>query len=541
MADKKTAVMIAEEYLRNQLKTNLWSAGDRLPSLKRLAVLAGVSPNTMGAAVHRLGSEGIFAIIPRGRVSVTSSAQSAHALTHLSKPWQKKRVEIEKDLLNGRFGTEGSLPASKQMQAQYGISYNTLRKILNSLLTSGVVASYKHTFRVLPARTPETLSTIAFFSEGKSIDDMILPHPRERKLIDLLETECSQSRMKILPIGLDLSSSSGVRAAIARLGNDRKIGGFFLNAWWPTIPGVQGRYHDLLDALIAMNKPVAILDQDGEFELPPRLHYRRGLSIFQIAGRLAGCAIGRRLLSLGHRNTAFFSYRHGQRWSQKRLLGINEEFCKAGLPDGICAHTRDDVSLATELVLAAGGFSEADFERMFKQDMNREQYEDFFARYRAVNARLTLPDAGFFAEARTELSVLSRMAKEYPGSKAFPGVRSAVFRDLEDRLLNAYLQPVFEKALEDKRITAWVGANDATSLAGLAYLKQRHIKPGNEISVVSFENSHEGFEARLTSYDFNLAGIVHRMFRFLTEPIGESAPVRIAPIEVEGMLIERET
>ena len=62
------------------------------------------------------------------------------------------------------------------------------------------------------------------------------------------------------------------------------------------------------------------------------------------------------------------------------------------------------------------------------------------------------------------------------------------------------------------------------------------------VSVVGFDNEPvQAFAARLTSYDFNAAGFIHRMLDFIARPPMPRGPYRHVPIEVEGIVMQRGT
>jgi hypothetical protein len=68
----------------------------------------------------------------------------------------------------------------------------------------------------------------------------------------------------------------------------------------------------------------------------------------------------------------------------------------------------------------------------------------------------------------------------------------------ENRLAEA--RALFERALEDKGITAWVGCNDKAALSALRYLEGKGRKAPAHLSVAGFDNSRESFEGGLTSF-----------------------------------------
>ena len=76
------------------------------------------------------------------------------------------------------------------------------------------------------------------------------------------------------------------------------------------------------------------------------------------------------------------------------------------------------------------------------------------------------------------------------------------------------LEPMFDELTKDTTITAWVAATDGTALAACAFLRNRKIDVPAQISVCGFDNRLEATTGRLTSYDFDTAGIFNQAISF---------------------------
>jgi hypothetical protein len=104
--------------------------------------------------------------------------------------------------------------------------------------------------------------------------------------------------------------------------------------------------------------------------------------------------------------------------------------------------------------------------------------------------------------------------------------------------VNKRLKPLFEKALEIEGVTAWVCANDTTAVKALAFLKESKIAVPDSIAVISFDDTPDAVESRLTSYNFNMRALFDGIFDFLT---GVPLPGRKNPRVVEGFIVRRDT
>jgi DNA-binding LacI/PurR family transcriptional regulator len=112
---------------------------------------------------------------------------------------------------------------------------------------------------------------------------------------------------------------------------------------------------------------------------------------------------------------------------------------------------------------------------------------------------------------------------------------------LEAHALGPYLDKLFAKAIADKSITAWIVANDAIGNAGVKFLGERGIKIPGDVAMTSFDNMPESFQSRLSSYDFNIAGIVQEMIAFIQRKGTGLMQCKSPVVEIEGRIIERES
>jgi DNA-binding LacI/PurR family transcriptional regulator len=109
---------------------------------------------------------------------------------------------------------------------------------------------------------------------------------------------------------------------------------------------------------------------------------------------------------------------------------------------------------------------------------------------------------------------------------------------ITSQFLKSHMESHFREALEDRSLTAWVGANDMVGLVALGYLRGSRIAVPSRISVVSFDDMIEAFGVGLSSYNFNVAAIVRCMFEHILSPPRPRDPV-IADYEIPGMVMAR--
>jgi DNA-binding LacI/PurR family transcriptional regulator len=100
-----------------------------------------------------------------------------------------------------------------------------------------------------------------------------------------------------------------------------------------------------------------------------------------------------------------------------------------------------------------------------------------------------------------------------------------------------------KEALADRGITAWVGYNDEIALLALDFLQSHRVPVPRHISVVGFDDTLEGFGRGLTSYSFNVEGIVSQTLEHFLAPVSSRRAGRSPSevITVPGTMVERVT
>jgi hypothetical protein len=133
-----------------------------------------------------------------------------------------------------------------------------------------------------------------------------------------------------------------------------------------------------------MKRPVAIIDESGNYAVPSELITNPLVQIFRIAGISAGKQAARLLLELGHTSVAFLSPFHSTCWSQQRQRGLDEQYAKAGYSRGVHHMTNKElvgVELLLMKIMSDTGFDESQLRNIFSIDRTESQVEDLFRRF----------------------------------------------------------------------------------------------------------------------------------------------------------------
>jgi DNA-binding LacI/PurR family transcriptional regulator/DNA-binding transcriptional regulator YhcF (GntR family) len=535
------------EFIKRNLDQGVWQPGERLPSTKRLAASVGVSPVNISKAVVLLKSRGLIHGIPRGptRAGAEGSAKSADSETG-GRLQDFKRTALEKDILSGAYAHLGKLPSAKELQARYRCSFNTLRKILRALASEGVLRVEGRSHILAAYSRNRTHGRIVFITHRAGVM-LSAFNKADRLVIETLENECGRHGLDFDRMGIDFYNSIEVRKALMGPAIREPALGYIVDLWWYSTEHFRKAYTDVLAHLKAQKKPVAIIDELATFALPLELASNASFQVFRPQGRSAGGRIGRFLLEKGHHSVAYLSSTHNFSWSQERLAGIRDQFSNAGRPHGVKRFVWDtalwETIDATALhIHSIPGLTDDIIRRLSSIHLTGNQAEEMFRAVKEFRERDLFDkfDPDDFADYRRNFANLAAVIKRNPSQDFLEEIYEAFLRKGETRLATMTLGPLFKKAANDRTITAWVCANDSMAFSALSFLRERKIAVPGVVSVIGFDNTPvKALDKGLTSFDFNVLGAVHHILNFIGRPPRPRGLYRHAPIEVEGMIIER--
>jgi hypothetical protein len=118
----------------------------------------------------------------------------------------------------------------------------------------------------------------------------------------------------------------------------------------------------------------------------------------------------------------------------------------------------------------------------------------------------------------------------------FQGLAGAI---ASDRGIILWLAPLFKTVLKKSNTTAWICSSDQLAFAALAFLQNAHVDVPGKISVIGFDNWREAYEHQLSTFDFNMHGIIQESLLMIMDE--KSLKARPVMSEVDGYVVERRT
>jgi len=399
---------------------------------------------------------------------------------------------------------------------KYGSCFKTLKDVLGELSKNGLLLPHKRRYKIPSLSIRQGFTTITLVSYTVSAGD-----ERHFKILQLLEERCSQMNITLKKVLL--RKEEGKTGKLVRVGTgyynfqerqerqkELQRGNFsfdtpeFTNTMGFIVFNMPFSAGEIASELASrFNVPIAILDQRDEYEFPsiPGTGTRIKRFTLSTTSR-ASTAVGRFLLSLGHRKIAYIATSHGQKWSSNRLQGLRNAWENTGTAGEVIACT-------------------CHYDAM-------ESIPCTHVEIQAIARHLMRADIAIDKNVRTLFKKLS-----YNNPERIVGglMREQYYEKLFGLFQQAYSYP---------DVTAWVAANDEIALHALGFLTRKRIKVPDDVSLVGFDDSLKANMSDLTSYNFNHTAIVQGILQHMMEP--RAQVLRHKPeeqIEMEGFLVER--
>jgi len=480
------------------------SADPPVCSVRRLAREAGVSYVTMWKAMRRRSAAA--GKHPKAVAPTTSATSGADkpAITASGKEraWMRIASRIQEDLLQNRLPRHEVLPQVKELCARYDAGFRVMQSALAHLCDRGLLQRtgrrYHAAVRSPAASAQLTIAVLIFvWYEGP----LVIPEAYDREFLPDFEAECMRRNVRFEIVRYVLLQDEHRTACYddytpLSLEKRSDYAGFLVPIWSPYCQS-----NDLFARLQATGKPVAIIDEIGGWK-PPSFQTGNTNALVVRARSYAagGREAARDLIAGGHRRIAFFSPFHSDVWSQECLASMEAAASEAGCGGAIVPFVRQGSQATNEYLDAAlargvwdplrAGYSKL---KPSLPGAYREQLEPYFL--------LSLRDQLSFAEHRRQV------------------------------------YGFFSKALSDKNITCWVGADQDTAL----FAHEFQIARKRTIPLVGFGNSLALTTQRIASWNFNAPAAAGAALEHLLYPKRRLAGQKGAELAIQGALCGRES
>ncbi len=502
MTRGKHAIEKVIAHIEYAISRGEFAPGERIPSASVLAGNIGVSKQTVWNAVKYLKQRGVLEPDAHRFLKVTGSEVPRQDVRH---PRSGRHSvgdgvleRFRRDVLTGIYPESVVLPSRKELQARYQVSARTLNKVLHQLEKECLVVCRRNRIWIQPpSRTSVLQKRIVLVCRGELSGRLALS-PHDETLVPMVQAACARQgiRMDVVVVHpRDKGPSLDVNPiSYQQIPRSESVLGYVYVVSTPENLDI-----DVLHELSLTGKKVAVIDEHGGVEYPRFARESANFHFFPVAiSARAGRDVGQFLLGLGHRHVAFLSHFRFPRaqYALKRLEGLQEVYRQAGYSEGV-------------------------YEYVNPRPLPRDTFR---------------PTPVMNAYEKWATSVPSEFRDEYDTFMAQFSEKTW-FRARRRVVIGR----LFQEALKEDRITAWVCVNDQVGVLALEFLARYSRRLSRKISVVGFDDVLEATQHRLTSYNFNMEGLMQATLNYLLRPSSFRTAWKCNVTEVEGFIVARDS
>jgi DNA-binding LacI/PurR family transcriptional regulator/DNA-binding transcriptional regulator YhcF (GntR family) len=535
-------VLTAYKEMKRLFDSGTWNDGDSLPSLNQLAESCHVSRMTMWRAIDRLRNESL--LHTRGRLIICgkSSTLGKPKPAHVGFTWERLKNRIGQDIHAHAFaGT--NLPPVNKLAIHYGSACNTLKKALEKLVSEGLLVHSGRRYAQTSNRAALYQPSAVFIGQGNSAYGVISLDQRTEQVIRSFERECQALHITARIEGFDVGTPTAVIDLCASIEKTRNITGFIINLWKPSTQAHWQQWLDLFEFLARQNIPIIIIDQEGDITFPSHFLRSVNIRVLRIAAIRAGTMMAEILLRCGYRHAAFLSHDLSAYWVRSRFQGFKKHFESFGGAGAVVEfYSLGDAPDLNDLTRAAMGLNSTQMKALFKAGYSREQLDALVHKMAApewAKLKAMLPENRNAAAVKAYAAFLAHPKRQGLDPRYYDALFQALWTIASTEAMEFGREILFKKVFASSSAEVWVTSDDQTAYSALAFLEKKGRKVPADIAVTGFDDWRESLGYGLTTYNFNMLGIVQQALRMIVDKsFLKSKP---AICEVDGYVVERRT
>jgi DNA-binding transcriptional regulator YhcF (GntR family) len=493
--------------IKNKITGGELVKGDKLSPVLILAKEFDVSTFTIIKAFERLEKENLITRVDKSGVYV--GIKSDNKPISCKKVPAKTRAEeiadsIISQIIQGTLKVGEYLTLKKVLTFKYAASKETINKTIEILIERKYIR--KNGFRYAIGK-----SAVHFHAPAKNRVYILAnenPDPWEMSLFPDFERELQMHGVTSFEI-LNLWNEPDLINKV----DESTTAGFLMN--FDNLRRADSNQPEKLltrfcktAEIIEKKKLSLVVDSyNGILRFIPNFKFKPMPNVFFIGydEYEAGEKLGAYLASMGHKQIAYFNFGISP-WTLERFKGVESELKRLfGLQSNVYHFQVETAEAFWSADLSTYGSTSPEKKKRFL-----ESYSGLFDGY--------------------------TFHHRDPVKEIYPSLANRIFQDIYSNGLAS----VFEKALEIKEITAWVGTGASDTLAAAEFLMEQKISIPDKISLIGFASIKTAIKHGITVYDFmeGKAGYLAAHCILGDIPIKEN---RKGYVEYEGQIMVRKS
>lgn len=458
--------------LREKILKGEYPKDSKLPSIRKIADSFSVSVGTVRRALDTLTREKLIEKrIGSGIYVKTGKALNPRLPRALSQPAQSKTekvlAQIYRDISEGSLVVGEHLPQKKELRYRLKTSLPTLNEALALAEQKGLLHQVGSRWLVGPSslKTGRIRQRVYTLSAGA-------PSVSHRASRGISSGFLVPFESELANCGISLCGNIGPNdpnrlTARDMAGSDAL--GFLFHGYsegWKTRRGNnRAQVERDMKWLSGLGRPAVVFNCAPVLGDYPDFSFKPFRNVFALGMDNAGAAqaIVMNLALLGHKRIAFFSY-SSDSWNNTRFTGLVEA-AKSFSPQNV------------EVIPFQAGFQKSS---LWSRIPNPERRERINENMRKLAGQISPESASSRRESWREISA---------------PLFNIISRDHQEVLMRSF----FQRALANKRITAWTTADPSVALTAAKFLRKRGIAIPKQISLATIDDDETMSLAGITA------------------------------------------
>jgi DNA-binding LacI/PurR family transcriptional regulator len=186
--------------------------------------------------------------------------------------------------------------------------------------------------------------------------------------------------------------------------------------------------------------------------------------------------------------------------------------------------------------------SPAEIRKLLGRQSPRAELEEAIARvkskeYKAI--RDAIPDSPLLSSVRHFAHLITSHIDQAGERRIYDVLFGALQTMATTTSIQFFREHLFESVLSQNNSSLWICSDDQTAWDAVAFLKARGRRVPEEVAVMGFDDWRESLGHGLTTYNFNMTGMVQRAIHLIRDE-REFKNAKVVS-EVDGYVVERRT